>query len=127
MPRTKAAAPQIKVVAPKKVYQYPDKYKKKEPITISRSAMDKQALRDLVLKHGFSISDAAAKFDMDEGRVERLLFSKVPTAQQYDYALEIYNKGFSMTVACVGAGVSFAHFKKARKEAMRHEYRPLRW
>ena len=119
------AEPKVKVVAPNKTYS--SSYKKKKPFELSKRLMDKQALRDLVLKHGFSISDAAAKFDMDEGRVENLLFSKYPTAQQYDYALEIYNKGFSMTVACVGAGVSFEHFKKARKEAIKHEYKPMRW
>ncbi len=128
MPRVKAkTAPTIKIVNGKKVYHYSDRYQKKDPVTVSKRVMDRQVLRDLILKHGFSIGDAAAKFDMDEGRVRRLLFSKVPTAQQYEYALEIYNKGFSVTIACVGAGVSFEHFKKARKEAMRHEYKPLRW
>lgn len=110
----------------KKTYYYPDKYKKK-PAVQDFKVVSKNILRDLVIKHGYSVAEAAAKFDIDEGRAERLLYTKNPTAQQYEYALEIYDKGLSMVIACVAAGVSPSNFAKARRERVRNAYRPLRW
>jgi hypothetical protein len=93
----------------------------------SLRAMYKTVLRELILKKNYSIFDAAFKFDMDEVTAIGILFDKKPTQAQIDYALEIYNKGLSMTVACVAASVPFNIFKKAHSTAPRTEYKPKRW
>jgi len=93
----------------------------------SLRAMHKTVLRELILKKNYSIFDAAFKFDMDEITAIGILFDKKPTQQQIDYALEIYNKGLSMVVACVAASVPFNIFKKALSAAPRDEYKPKRW
>jgi hypothetical protein len=84
-------------------------------------------LRHLILRKNFSIFDAANKYDIDECAAENVLFDKKPTPRQIAYALEIYDKGLSVTIACVAAGVPLKVFKKALRERSSTEYRPKRW
>jgi hypothetical protein len=75
--------------------------------------VNKDALKHMIVNRGYSIVEAAAKFDIDECKAERILFSSKPTKQQFDFAFEIYDKGLSFLIACVGAGVSPKHLKPA--------------
>ena len=106
------------------------KRNRKKSRTYSQSiivAHIKQALQELIIKHGYSIVDAAAKFDIDECRAEYILFSSKPNKQQTAHALEIYNKGFPLMMACVASGVSIKDFNKAKKQESLQQYKPLRW
>lgn len=87
----------------------------------------KEAMKDLIVKTGCSIGDAAAKFDIDECKAEYILFSKKPTKEQFAHAFEIYDKGFPFMMACVASGVSMKAFKTARREKASTQYRPERW
>lgn len=89
--------------------------------------MYKNVLRDSILKKNMSIFDAAFKLDIDECSAHGILFDKKPSQKQIDYAMEIFDKGLSLTVACVAAGVSFAAFKKARRDCGNIYYKPQRW
>ena len=106
------------------------KRNRKKSRTYSQSnivAHIKQALQELIIKHGYSIVDAAAKFDIDECKAEYILFSKKPTKEQVAHAFEIYDKGFPFMMACVASGVSMKAFKTARREKASTQYRPERW
>lgn len=103
------------------------KAKKPRLSLVTKSETLKNMLTDLILKKGLSIYEAAISCDMDEGAAKRSLFSKKPTAQQINRAMEIYDKGLSLTIACVSSGVSFEYFRKARKNRVSNEYKPQRW
>lgn len=94
---------------------------------ISVKLLNRVALQNAIIKHGYSLADAAAKFDMDECRAESILYTNRPSENQINHAFEIYDKGFSLLVACTASGVSPAAFKKARKERVAVSYKPERW
>lgn len=102
--------------------------KKEKQVNQSISVLQtRDALKYVIIKHGCSIADAAAKFDIDECRAEYILFSKKPTKEQIAHAFEIYDKGFPFIMACVSAGVAPKFFKKAKREKQPTQYRPVRW
>ncbi len=103
------------------------KAKKPRLSLVTKSETLKNMLTDLILKKGLSIYEAAISCDMDEGAAKRSLFSKKPTAQQINRAIEIYDKGLSLTIACVASGVSVEHFRKAKQERSANKYNPYRW
>jgi hypothetical protein len=76
-------------------------------------SVNKDALKHVIINRGFSIFDAASRFDIDECKAERILFSNKPTKQQLAFAFEIYDKGLSFLIACVGSGVAPKQFKLA--------------
>lgn len=94
---------------------------------ISVRLLNKAGLQNLIIKQGYSLAAAAAKFDMDECRVESILYTNRPSENQIKRAFEIYDKGFSLLIACAASGVSPAAFKKARKAQAVIDYRPARW
>lgn len=87
----------------------------------------KEALKKLIIKDGYSVFDAACKYDMVESHAENIIYSRKPSEQQIAHAFEIYDKGFPLIMACVSAGVSPKFFKKARREKQPTQYRPARW
>ena len=99
---------------------------KKSAHKIARE-QQKAVLKVLIIKNNLSIAQAAFKLDMEECTATGILFAKRPTQKQIDYALEVYNKGLSLTIACVAAGVSFPVFRKALREARANENRIQRW
>jgi len=109
-------------------YSYPNKYTKKvKPVFISQAVAEKNMLMDMILNKGLSIQEAAIRCDLDECAAYRRLFSKKPTPQQINRAIEIYDKGLSLTIACVASGVSVEHFRKAKQERSANKYNPYRW
>lgn len=87
----------------------------------------KYALKNLIIKDGYSVFSAASKYDMEESHANNILFDKKPTDKQFAHAFEIYDKGFSLTMACVVSGVSPEAFKSARRAKENKQYRPARW
>lgn len=107
----------------KKRSSKPSKYIAKKP---GLRALEKSMLQNLVLKKDYSIAAAADSLDIDETLAHSTLFSKNPTQQQIDYALEVYNKGLSLLHACVASGVSMASFKKVYHATRVTRYRSQR-
>lgn len=75
--------------------------------------VNKEALKHMIINRGYSIAEAAVKFDIDECRAERIIFSSKPTQDQFNFAFEIYDKGLSFFIACVGAGIAPKYLKPA--------------
>lgn len=76
----------------------------------------KNTLKHLIVNQGVSIDAAAMSCDLDADAAKRILFSNKPTQEQTNKAMKIYNKGFSLNVACVASGVSCEHFRKTTQE-----------
>jgi hypothetical protein len=118
-----------KQIMPATILKAKYKVKAKKPYfnIIKKSETLKNMLSDLILKKGLSIYEAAISCDIDEAAARRSLFSKKPTAQQINRAIEIYDKGLSLLVACVASGVSVEHFRKAKQERFSNKFNPQRW
>lgn len=100
---------------------------KRKPDTFSQAEAERNILRDLILKKGMSLHEAAVAGNLDACKVHARLFDKRPTESQLNRAMEIYDKGLSLTIACVSSGVSFEYFRRARKNRVTNEYKPQRW
>lgn len=101
----------------------------KKPKTdyFSQAVAEKNVLSNLILIKGLSIHDAAVACDLDTCKAYSRLFSKRPTEQQINRALEIYNKGLPLLTACVASGVSPEKFKDINKQRYTKQYNPQRW
>jgi hypothetical protein len=93
----------------------------------SQALAEKNILANLILIKGLSIHDAAVACDLDTCKAHSRLFSKRPTEQQINRALEIYNKGLPLLTACVASGVSPEKFKAINKQRYANQYNPQRW
>jgi hypothetical protein len=100
---------------------------KRKPDTFSLPKAERNILRDLILKKGMSLHEAAVAGNLDACKATARLFDKRPSKEQLNRAMEIYDKGLSLTIACVASGVSFEHFRAARRNHVSNEYKPQRW
>jgi hypothetical protein len=100
---------------------------KRKPYTFSLAEAERSMLRDLILRKNMSIYDAGVAANLDDCKVNARLFDKHPTESQINRAMEIYDKGLSLTIACVASGVSFEHFRKAKHEKDATKHKPQRW
>jgi hypothetical protein len=121
----KAHMPEIKTSNSRRVHRR-GPYKRK-PDTFSLPKAERSILRDLILKKGMSLHEAAVAGNIDVSKAHSRLFDKHPTEAQINRAMEIYDKGLSFNIACVASGVSFEHFRTARKNRVANEYKPQRW
>jgi hypothetical protein len=101
--------------------------KKPKTDCFSQAVAEKNILSNLILIKGLSIHDAAVACDLDTCKAYSRLFSKHPTDQQINRALEIYNKGLPLLTACVASGVSPEKFKAINKQRYANQYNPQRW
>jgi hypothetical protein len=107
-----------------RVYKYAGK---NSNAALNKTRTLKSVLTHLIVNQGVSIDAAAISCDLDTDAAKRILFSRKPTTQQIDKAIEIYEEGLSLTVACASSGVSVEHFRKAKQERPSKKYKPLRW